>query len=259
MLRFEGCTAIVTGGGSGIGRALAVELVARGAADVTVLDRDAEAAEVVATEIGGHARPVDVGDAAQVREAIEETLARRGGVDLLCSNAGVLGEGGIDASDEVWHQNIQVNLMAHVYAARAVLPSMLRRGGGHLLQTVSAAGLLAAPFAIPYTVSKHAALALAESISMHHRDQGIVVSCLCPQGVATPMLQTHASSGIRDMMERIATPMTPEVVATFALDGVAEGRFLLLPHPEVQGYIEGRARDRDGWLRGLARLISGAR
>ena len=259
MMRFEGCTAIVTGGGSGIGRALAVELVARGAGDVTVLDRDAEAAETVAAEIGGRARTVDVGDETQVRDAVEETLARRGRVDLLCSNAGVLGEGGIDASDEVWRQNLDVNLMAHLYAARAVLPSMLRHGGGHLLQTVSAAGLLAAPFAIPYTVSKHAALALAESISIHHRDQGIVVSCLCPQGVATPMLQTHASADIRDMMERIATPMTPEDVASFALDGVAEERFLLLPHPEVQGYVEGRARDRDGWLRGLARLVAGVR
>lgn len=251
----QGCTAIVTGGGSGIGRALAHELVRRGAADVTVVDRDEGAATAVAAQIGGNARVVDVTSPEQLREAIEDTVARRGRLDLLCSNAGVLGEGLLDASEATWRQNLDVNLMAHVYAAQVAVPVMLEQGGGHLLQTISAAGLLVAPYAMPYTVSKHAALAFAESLAIHYGGAGLTVSCLCPQGVATPMLERDASTQMRRMMEEIGPLRSADDVAAQGLDGLSDGRFLILPHPEVQGYVEGRACDRDGWLRGIRRMI----
>src|SRR5438309_3079683 len=181
---------IVTGGGSGIGAALSRRFVAEGARGVAVADVEGGKAAAVAGELGDRAMAVttDVSVGADVVRLVEQTTDRWGPVDLFCSNAGIAVGGGVEAPDDQWQRIWEVNLMAHVYAARAVLPAMLSRGEGYLLNTASAAGLLTNLGAAPYTVTKHAAVALAEWLAITHGDAGIKVSCLCPQGVRTPML-----------------------------------------------------------------------
>jgi NAD(P)-dependent dehydrogenase (short-subunit alcohol dehydrogenase family) len=242
---------VVTGGGNGIGRALCRRFAAEGARAVVVADIQAAAARQVASEIGGMALETDVARESDVVRLVQATLENFGVVDLFCSNAGVGTQGGVEAPDRDWARNWEVNVMAHVYAARAVLPAMLARGEGYLLQTVSAAGMLTQLGSAPYAVSKHAALALAEWIAITHGDQGIKVSALCPQGVRTDMLRRAEFAGGAFLME---TAVEPEQVAEEVVKGLAEERFLILSHPEVAEYFRRKATDYDRWLRGMRRL-----
>lgn len=254
---------VVTGGASGIGRALCRRFAAEGARGVVVADLDATGARGVADEIGGLACATDVSREAELRALVEAAEARFGPIDLFCSNAGVGaggglgdGEGGPFAPDEDWERSWRVNVMAHVYAARAVLPGMLSRGSGHLLQTVSAAGLLTDLTAQAYSVTKHAALGFAEWLAIAYGDRGIGVSCVCPQGVRTPMLREAAAAvGARDAVPHLARDaIEPEAVADAVVEGLADGRFLILPHPDVAGFFARKAADPDRWLAGMRRL-----
>ena len=242
---------VVTGGGSGIGRALCRRFAAEGARAVVVVDRESTA-QAVADEIHGVALIADVGVEADIVRVVQSVVDECGAIDLFCSNAGIGGgAGGIDVADADWQRTWQVNVMAHLYAARAVLPGMLARGSGYLLQTASAAGLLTQIGSAPYAVTKHAAVAFAEWLAVTYGDRGIKVSCLCPQGVRTPMLE-QASERIRGLLDGSAIEV--EAVADAVIDGLADERFLILPHPEVAEYVRRKAADHDRWLRGMRRL-----
>jgi NAD(P)-dependent dehydrogenase (short-subunit alcohol dehydrogenase family) len=249
---------VVTGAGSGIGAALARRFAAQGATAVVVADRDAAAAGSVADEIGAIAEATDVTDEESVRALVARAEERFGRIDLFCSNAGVSTGLGLDAPDDVWRQAFDVHLMAHVYAARAVLPGMLERGRGYLLNTASAAGLLTSPGDAPYTVTKHAAVAFGEWLAVHYGDQGIGVSVLCPLGVATPMLMGPLDAGHAAARAVAASGeiITPEQVADAVLAGLAAERFLILPHPEVGTFWAQKAGDPDRWLAGMRRLLT---
>jgi NAD(P)-dependent dehydrogenase (short-subunit alcohol dehydrogenase family) len=252
--------AVVTGGASGIGRALCRRFAREGARAVVVADLDADGARAVAEEVGGLAVPTDVGVEVQVRALAEAATRRYGRIDLFCSNAGIGrgmglgdGEGGPFAPDEDWMAAWQVNLMAHVYAARAVLPAMLERGEGTLLQTASAAGLLTDLTGHAYSVTKHAAVAFAEWLAIAYGHRGIRVACLCPQGVRTPMLQAAAEAG-GGAPHLAGDAIEPEAVADAVVAGLADERFLILPHPQVREYAQRRAGDPERWLAGMRRL-----
>jgi NAD(P)-dependent dehydrogenase (short-subunit alcohol dehydrogenase family) len=250
-MEIEGKVAVVTGGASGIGAALARRFAQEGAAGVVVADLDEAGAQGVAAEIGGIAIRTDVSDEAQVQALIAQATRRYGRVDILCSNAGLAVGGGLQASNADWQRLWEVNLMAHVYGARAVVPQMLDRGEGYLLQTASAAGLLSHPESAVYAVTKHAAVALAEWLSIQYGDKGIRVSCLCPQGVRTPMLmgkQGDRKSFLQDNM------VSPEQVAQDCVAAMREERFLVLPHPEVLDYVRGKTADVERWLGGMRKL-----
>ncbi len=252
MSYVDGLRAVVTGAGSGIGAAIARRLAAAGAR-VVVNDLEGERARAVATSIDGFAAPgdaaTDEGAAALVRAAREAF----GGVDLFVANAGVAVGGGPETPDHEWELAWQVNVLAHVHAARHVLPEWLERGRGHFVATVSAAGLLTMPGAAPYAVTKHAALAFAEWMAITYGDRGVRVQALCPQGVRTPMLAASGDLG-QAVLERGA--IEPDVVAELTVTSLADGPFLLLPHPEVAGYYAARAADPDAWLAGMRRMTS---
>ena len=255
-MELDGKLAVVTGGGNGIGEALARRFHDEGARLVVVADVDGDAAARVADDIGGVAVAADLGTEAGNRAMVDEALAH-GPIDLLCLNAGVARNGGVDASDEDWQLSWDVNVMAHVWATRAALPSMLERGEGYVLTTASAAGLLTNLGTAPYSVTKHAALALAEWLSITHGDDGIGVSCLCPQGVRTNMLfpdDPGADDDLTLKAVRYARVVEPADVATAVIEGLRDERFLILPHPEVQDYVEHRATNRDGWLAAMRRF-----
>ena len=239
---------VVTGAAHGIGEGLARRFKAEGARAVIVSDLDGEGAHQVAAGIGGIAMRVDVAQEAGIRKLVEETTARFGRIDLFCSNAGIFIEGGIDAPDGDWARMRDIHVMAHLYAARAVLPQMIERGEGYLLQTVSAAGLLTSLESAIYAVTKHASLALAEWISMTYGDRGIKVSALCPQGVRTNMLMQDPDNFL------VEGSVSVEQVADAVIEGLAEERFLILPHPDVAEYFRRKANDYDRWLRGMRRL-----
>ena len=245
--------AIVTGGANGIGRALCRRLAAGGARGVVVADKDESAAMQLAEEIGGLAVAVDVSVEADSVRLVDQATARFGPVDLFCSNAGIGLNGGPEVSNADWERIWQVNVMAHVYAARAVLPGMLKRGEGYLLNTASAAGLLTQIGSAPYSVTKHAAVAFAEWLAVTYGDAGIRVSCLCPQGVRTNMLREAEESGTGFLTEGA---LEPEEVAEIVIAGLRLERFLILPHPEVAEYLRRKAGDYDRWLRGMRRLQS---
>jgi NAD(P)-dependent dehydrogenase (short-subunit alcohol dehydrogenase family) len=247
--------ALVTGGAHGIGRALCERFVAEGARGVAVVDRDAAAAAELATALGDHAigLAADVGREADVVDAVRATEARFGPIDLLVSNAGIGTLAGIEAPDEAWQSSWDVNVMAHVYAARAVVPAMVARGEGYLLSTASAAGLLTNLGDAPYSVTKHAAVALAEWLAITYGDDGIKVSCLCPQGVNTDLLRAASSSAAGEVVltQRV---IEPEAVADAVIAGLADERFLILPHPEVHEFVQRKAADHDRWLGGMRKL-----
>jgi len=257
-MQIEGKRVIVTGGASGIGRALCRRFSAEGAAAIAVLDRDGEGATEVADEIGGLALAVDVSQESQVREAIRQAEAAHGPVELMCSNAGVAfsdapGWLATSQSNDQWDQLWRINVMAHVWAARAVLPGMIRRGGGYLLHTVSAAGLLNQVGDAAYSTSKHAAMGLAESIAITHGDQGIGVSVLCPQAVATGMFQGEEFEAAAQAAMADGT-LTPEEVADCVVAGLEAENFLILPHDTVLPYMQRKAADYDRWLAGMRRF-----
>ena len=242
---------VVSGGANGIGAALCRRFASEGAEAVVVADLQQDLAEQVAKEIGGIAITTDVSREADVAQLVDRVTEKYGRIDLFCSNAGLGVSGSVDASDADWQRSWEVNLMAHVYAARAVLPGMLQRGGGYLLQTISAAGLLTQIGSAPYSVSKHAALGLAEWIAITYGDRGIKVSTLCPMGVRTNMLKRAEFAGGAFLLD---TALEPEQVADHVVKGLAEERFLILPHPEVGEYFIRKATDYDRWLRGMRRL-----
>ncbi len=240
---------VVTGAGSGIGRALCERLATAGARHIVAADRDAVAAEETAHLIGGEgivARHLDVRDEQEVRTLIQETQAHHGAVDLYCSNAGVIVKGGMEVANEAWQEEWEVHVLAHVYAARALLPGWLERGRGYLLATISAAALLNEIDSAPYAATKSAGLSVLEWLSITYGDRGVRCSALCPQGVRTAMLTED------NFLAAGALPA--EEVAEAALAGVGAERFLILPHPEVQEYFRRRAGDYDRWLRGMRRL-----
>ena len=243
---------VVTGGASGIGRALALRFAAEGARGIAVADRDEAGAQAVADTIGSDravAVATDVSVESDVQRLVERTEQTYGPIDLFCSNAGIATGGGVEASLEDWQRTWDVNVMAHVFAARAVLPGMLARGEGYLLNTASAAGLLSQIGSAPYAVTKHAAVALAEWLSITHGDAGIKVSCLCPQGVRTPMLGDGGALLGPGAIE-------PEQVADAVVAGLRAEEFLILPHPEVREYYRRKGDDPERWLKGMRRLQS---
>jgi NAD(P)-dependent dehydrogenase (short-subunit alcohol dehydrogenase family) len=260
-VKLEGKVAVVTGGGGGIGEALARAFADEGAAAVVVADIDDDQAERVAGELASTGASavglrVDAGSEVDVKELVRRTEAAFGPIDLFCANAGIMVVGGVETADEAWERIWRVNVQSHVYAARAVLPGMLARGEGYLLHTASAAGLLTQLGSAPYSVTKHAVVGLAEWLSITHGDAGIRVSCLCPQAVETAMTggaraggrtADGASGAARDGI------LAPEQVAAAVVSGLAEERFLILPHPEVATYERRRAEDRERWLRGMRR------
>jgi NAD(P)-dependent dehydrogenase (short-subunit alcohol dehydrogenase family) len=263
-MRIEGKVVVVTGAGRGIGRALARRFAAEGAKGVVVGDlegADAVADEITAADGSALGLQTNVGVERDVQALVEAAESAFGPVDLFCSNAGIAIGGGVEASDDDWQRIWDVNLMAHVYAARAVLPSMLERGEGYLLNTASAAGLLTNLGAAPYSVTKHAAVALAEWLAITHGDDGIKVSVLCPQGVNTAMLMGEANPGARsgdetaaEVVKASGQVLEPEDVAEAVVQGLAEERFLILPHPEVAEFWRRKAGDPDRWLAGMRRL-----
>jgi NAD(P)-dependent dehydrogenase (short-subunit alcohol dehydrogenase family) len=246
---------VVTGGGNGIGRALCRRFAAEGAKAIIVADVNGGAARQVADEIGAVAVSTDVSREADVVALVTQTIARHGAIDLFCSNAGIAVNGDEHTPDADWLGCWDVNVMAHVYAARAVIPHMLERGGGYLLQTVSAAGLLTHPQSATYAVTKHASLAFAQWLSMTYGDRGIIVSALCPQGVRTDMLRRAEAEGTRRSF-LLDSALEPEQVADDVVKGLEAERFLILPHAEVAEYVRRKAADPDRWLRGMRRLAS---
>jgi NAD(P)-dependent dehydrogenase (short-subunit alcohol dehydrogenase family) len=242
---------VVTGGGNGIGRALCERFAAERAKAVIVADVDGDAARQVAGQVGGQAIETDVSRETDVARLVAQVLEQHGAIDLFCSNAGIAVDGDENTPTAEWERCWDVNVMAHVYAARAVLPGMLARGEGYLLQTVSAAGLLTHPQSATYAVTKHASLALAEWISIAYGDRGIKVSALCPQGVRTDMLRRAASGGRTFLVD---SALEPGQVADEVVKGLEAERFLILPHPEVAEYVRRRATDHERWLRGMRRL-----
>ena len=250
---------VVTGGGSGIGAAMCRRFAAEQPRHIVVVDRDAAGAAATATalaELGvdGTAVTLDVADVTATQELIDRIRAEQGEIDLFCANAGIGSAAGIDADDRVWESMWQINVHAHVIAARALLPGWLERGRGYLLTTASAAGLLTNLGDAPYSVTKHAAVALAEWLSITYGDRGITVSCLCPQGVNTPLLFGDADGAIATEVVKAQRILEPQTVADVVADAVADERFLILPHEEVAGYEQARAGDRERWLRAMRRM-----
>jgi NAD(P)-dependent dehydrogenase (short-subunit alcohol dehydrogenase family) len=254
VMQIQGKVVIVSGGSNGIGRALCHKFAAAGAKAVVIADIDREAGVKVANEIkgtpGGFAH-CNVASEKDVRNLVDSITDACGQVDIFCSNAGVGVAGGPEAPDTDWKRSWEVNVMAHVFAARAVLPQMLARKEGYLVQTVSAAGLLTQLGSAPYSVTKHAALGFAEWLSITYGDQGIRVTALCPMGVRTQMLAKAEFSGGSFILE---TAIEPDQAAEETIKAVTEERFLALPHPDVAKYILQKAGDYDRWLRGMRRL-----
>lgn len=260
MALLDGTTCIVTGGARGIGAALADGFLAEGAAGVTVTDLDQGDCDAAAARLAArHGDRVlglaaDASDGSGVRAAVEATEDRFGPVGLFAANAGIGTGQGLEADDATWDRIWHVNVMAHVVAARIVVPGMLARGGGTFLTTASAAGLLAQIGDAPYSVTKHAAVAFAEWLAITHGDEGLRVHCLCPQGVDTDLLRHGMGSSEAVEAVTLQGVIQPEAVAQAVVDALAEGRFLILPHPEVATYQQRKATDPDRWLAGMRRL-----
>ena len=259
-MQIQGKAVLVTGAGRGIGRAMCREFARRGAGGIVVADLDGALARATAAELGGLGLQCDVADPAAVEAMVRAAEAHLGRVDLLVSNAG-FGAGSLDledalsAPDAVWQRMWDVHVMAHARACRAVLPGMLARGGGALVNVASAAGLLSQVGDTPYSATKHAAVALAESLAITCGDRGIQVSVVCPQYVAT------AITGLDEATAPGALPgvLTVEQAAAAIADGIESGRFLILTHPEVAGFFQRKAADHDRWLAGMRRLRDGLR
>jgi len=257
-----GTVIVLTGAGSGIGAELGRRFAAAGASQLVLTDLDGEAVRAVADGIGkpAVAEQLDVTDEAAVADCVRRVLAEHGRIDLFCSNAGLATGAGLSADDRTWQRAWQVHVLAHVYAARAVLPAMIAAGGGYLLNTASAAGLLSAPGDAPYSVTKHAAVALAEWIAYTYADRNIRVSVLCPMGVDTPLLMAGLRAGEPGARAVAASGevLSAGQVADAVLRGLAEESFLILPHPRVGKFWAGKAADVDRWLASMAELAGQA-
>lgn len=242
---------IVTGGASGIGKALATRFVAEGAKQVVIADLNEDTVNAVAADIGCIGMRVDVANEADVIALIQKTESENGQIDLLCNNAGIGVGGGPETPNEDWQRIWEINVMAHVYATRAALPDMLSRGDGYILNTASAAGLLSQIGSAPYAVTKHAAVGYAEWLAITYGDRGIKVSVLCPQAVRTAMTE-QSEGGVAS----IDGMMEPEQLVDSVMASLATEQFLILPHPEVLTYMRRKTEDYDRWIKGMKRLQS---
>jgi NAD(P)-dependent dehydrogenase (short-subunit alcohol dehydrogenase family) len=250
---------VVTGAASGIGRACATRFAQEGAR-VVVSDRDPDGLGVVAREIDATAVTADVGREAEIRALVASAQTSGGPVDLFFSNAGVPGPpGGPEASDAELELTWQINVMAHVWAARALLPDWVSRGDGYLLSTASAAGLLTQVSALGYSITKHAAVALAEWLSINYGDAGIKVSCLCPQAVRTPMLDVALEDPVGAAPLLAGGLLDPADVAGVVVAGIRDERFLILPHEQVANHMALKGAQPERWLNGMRRLVRQAR
>ncbi|MFH1090220.1 MAG: SDR family oxidoreductase [Pseudomonadota bacterium] len=239
---------VVTGGAGGIGRALCLRFSREGARAVVAADVDEAGARVTADEIHGLAVRCDVSREAEVVHLIERTERELGPIDLYCSNAGITIDGGVEVSNEDWDRIWHINVMSHIYAARVLAPAMIKRGGGWFLVTASAAGLLTQIGSLPYAVTKHAAVGLAENLAITYGDEGFHVAVICPQAVRSAMTaQGGGVAAVDGLME-------PEELCDSVMEGLANDRFMILPHPEVQTYIERKASNYDRWIQGMRRL-----
>ncbi|MEE8485739.1 MAG: SDR family oxidoreductase [Acidimicrobiia bacterium] len=253
-MEIEGRIAVITGGGSGIGAAMARRFAVEGAKKVIIVDLDGDAAHYVASDIDGGAFTLDVTDEQATIDVLTQVEREHGRIDVLCLNAGIPTDGSVDASNEDWQRTWDVNVMAHVYATRHTLPGMLARGEGYIVTTASAAGLLTNVGAAPYSVTKHAAVALAEWLSVTYGSRGIGVSCLCPMFVDTPMLDAFAghTDEMRGWVESLAIDV--DDVAEAVVEAIRSESFLILPHPIVLDYFQRKALDYDRWIRGMQDL-----
>ena len=245
---------VVTGAAQGIGRALAVRFLSEGARRVVIADRDATRLDEAARAIGAVPMLCDVSSEQDLQRLVEETESAHGPIDLFCSNAGVLDpdpdpSNAASGANAAWNRAWAINVMAHVIAARLLVPRFVARGGGYFLNTASAAGLLSQIGSAIYSTTKHAAVGFAENLAIAHGGQGIRVSVLCPQAVDTPMLRAGP-----DSVATVDGVLTPERVADCVIEGLAAERFLILPHPQVATYVARKATDYDRWLSGMRRL-----
>jgi NAD(P)-dependent dehydrogenase (short-subunit alcohol dehydrogenase family) len=254
-MQVNGKIVVVTGGANGIGRALCEAFHRAGAAKVIVADLDIATARNVAASLDGAAFKCDVAQEKDILHVIDETGRLFGPIDLFCSNAGIFA--GIDplsanaggSSDEPFSRSWAVHVMAHIYAARHLVPRFKARGGGYFLNTISAAGLLSQVGSAAYSTTKHAAVGFAENLAISHKADGIKVSILCPQGVDTEMLRTlpkGPQSGDGDL--------SPAQVANDALEGIERETFLILPHPQVLNYMRNKSENYDRWIGGMAKI-----
>jgi len=253
---------VVTGGAGGIGRALVRRFVAEGARAVVVADRELEGASALAQELGDRALAVqfDAGREQSVKELIAIATATYGEIDIYISNAGIGGGGGgPEAPDEAWDEAWRINVMAHVWASRALLPAMRERGEGYLINTASAAGLLTQVSSLIYSVTKHAAVSLAEWLAIEYHDDGVRVSCICPQGVRTRMLEEGMQEAAAAAALSAGGLIEPEDVADAVVAGINEERFLILPHENVAEFMARKGTDPERWIRGMRRLVQNAR
>ncbi|WP_439144221.1 SDR family oxidoreductase [Planktotalea sp.] len=240
---------VVTGAASGIGKALCHAFANEGAAHVVCVDVNGDGAAATAREIGGHAFTVDVSNEAAIVEMIDAVERAIGPIDLFFSNAGIAVGGGMETPNDDWQRVWDINVMAHVWASRKLVPLMAARGGGYLLNTSSAAGLLNQIGSASYGVTKHAAVGLAEWLAMTHGDEGIKVSVLCPQAVRTEMTRGH-----EDHVAAINGMMEPDPVAQICVDAIRSESFLILPHEDVREYIKNKADNYDRWIGGMRKL-----
>ncbi len=248
-MKVEGKIAVITGAASGIGRALARRFKAEGAKALAIADMQEDALQAVADEIGALAMVTDVSREGDIQALVAKTETELGPIDIFCSNAGICWLGGDDAPDEEWQTNWNVHVMAHVYAARAVAPGMAARGSGYLVNTASAAGLLSHVNSATYSVTKHAAVALGEWLSIEYGSRGVKVSVLCPQAVRTAMTQGR-ETGVAALDGMI----DPEELADSVIATMEREEFLILPHPVVLDYLKRKTGDYDRWLGGMRRL-----
>ncbi len=247
-MEIKGKVVVVTGGASGIGAALCRRFAHEGAKAVVAADINEAEAKVVAEETKGAAVKCDVRREEDVQNLVRFTEEMYGPVDLFCSNAGIGFAGGVECSNEQWQRIWDINVMAHVFVGRAIIPGMIKRGGGALMITASAAGLLSQIGSVPYSVTKHAAVGLAESIAITYGDQGIKVFALCPQAVRTAMAGPDGGVAAVDGL------MEPEQLAEAVIEGFKKEEFLILPHPEVKAYMQRKTGDYDRWIQGMQRL-----
>ena len=244
----KGKVVVVTGGAYGIGQGLCRRFAREGAKAVIVADVNETGAKTVADEIKGTAVTCDVRKEEDIINLVSFTEKKFGSIDLFCSNAGIMVVGGVEAGNEDWQRIWEINVLAHVYAARAVLPGMIKRGGGAFMVTASAAGLLSQIGSLPYSVTKHAAVGFAENIAITYGDQGIKVFLLCPQAVRTEMTRQGGGVAAVDGL------MEPEQLTDAVMESFQREEFLILPHPEVKTYMQRKTADYDRWLQGMRRL-----